>query len=147
MLTMKIPSSIVFIALLLIGCSTTPMTTSVGNKVLAPTEVLGQSALPLGATLKPAQSLIIGSGEQWIGRVVAGVGNDIDAAFKFFLDSYQPQGWTLIMSVRGKTNLMVFTKQERTATVELSEGGLIGFVTAVLTVVPRNAAVVAPKRP
>jgi len=48
--------------------------------------------------------------------------------------------------VRGKTSLLVFTKQDRAATVELSEGGMMGGGALVLTVSPRNAAVVAPPR-
>ena len=82
-----------------------------------------------------------------MGRVVADVGRDVEAAFRFFIDTYPAQGWTLISSVRGKTSLLVFTKQDRTATIELSEGGLIGGGSLALTVAPRNAAVVAPKRP
>jgi hypothetical protein len=108
---------------------------------------VGLSALPPGSTLKPEQSLIIGSGEQWVGRVVATVGKDIDAAIRFFVDTYQSQGWTLISSVRGKASLLVFTKQDRTATVELTEGTMLSGGTVTLTVAPRNAAVSAPRRP
>jgi hypothetical protein len=136
--------------LLLAGCGATPLQTSGGaggDKTQSPTDAVGQSALPPGATFKPESSLIIGSGEQWVGRVVADVGRDVEAAFRFFIDTYPAQGWTLISSVRGKTSLLVFTKQDRTATVELGEGGLLGGGSLALTVAPRNAAVVAPKRP
>jgi hypothetical protein len=48
--------------------------------------------------------------------------------------------------VRGKTSLIVLTRQDRTATIELSEASLVSGDSAVLTVSPRNAAVV-PKKP
>ena len=134
-------------AVLLGGCSSTPLISSSADQVQPPAEAVSQSALPPGATIKPELSLIIGSGEQWVGRVVAAVGKDIDAAIRFFVDTYQSQGWTLISSVRGKSSLLVFTKQDRTATVELAEGGMMSGGTVTLTVAPRNAAVVAPKRP
>lgn len=134
-------------AALLGGCSSTPLVSGSADQVQAPTEAISQSTLPPGATMKPELSLIIGSGDQWVGRVVATVGKDIDAAIRFFIDTYQGQGWTLISSVRGKSSLLVFTKQDRTATVELVEGGLMSGGTVTLTVAPRNATVVAPKRP
>jgi len=146
-MTMK-PSLIVALsAALLGGCSSTPLVSGSADQVQAPTEAISQSTLPPGATMKPELSLIIGSGDQWVGRVVATVGKDIDAAIRFFIDTYQGQGWTLISSVRGKSSLLVFTRQDRTATVELVEGGLMSGGTVTLTVAPRNATVVAPKRP
>jgi hypothetical protein len=147
---MKKRFAIVFSACLMAGCASSPVQmggTAAGEKSMSPTEAVGQSALPPGATFRPENSLIIGSGDQWVGRVVADVGRDVEAAFHFFIDTYPAQGWTLISAVRGKSSLLVFTKQDRTATIELGEGGLIGGGSLALTVAPRNAAVVAPKRP
>lgn len=62
------------------------------------------------------------------------------------MDIYPTQGWTLISSVLGESSLLVFTRQDRTATVELGRGGLWGGGSLTLTVTPRNAALVAPKR-
>ncbi len=138
------------VSLLMAACTATPLqsgSVTGTDKIQSPVEAVGQSALPPGASFRPENSLIIGAGEQWVGRVVADVGRDVEAAFRFFIDTYPAQGWTLISSVRGKASLLVFTKQDRTATVELSEGGMMGGGSLVLTVSPRNAAVVAPKRP
>ena len=146
-MTMKPLLIVALSAALLGGCSSTPLVSGSADQVQATTEAISQSTLPPGATMKPELSLIIGSGDQWVGRVVATVGKDIDAAIRFFIDTYQGQGWTLISSVRGKSSLLVFTRQDRTATVELVEGGLMSGGTVTLTVAPRNATVVAPKRP
>ncbi len=129
------------------ACASTPLATQgEGGKVVVPTEVLGQSALPPGSSIKPELSLIMGAGEQWVGRVVADVGRDGDAAYRFFLESYPAQGWTLISAVRGKTSLIVLTKQDRSATIELTEPSTLLPGTVVLTVSPRNAQVTAPRR-
>jgi hypothetical protein len=137
----------VMLAMVLGGCSSTPLVApGDGGKVVTPTEVLGQSALPAGAVLKAEQSLIMGAGEQWVGRVVADVGRDTDIAYRFFLESYPAQGWALVSAVRGKTSLIVLTRQDRTATVELTEGSLLSSGVVVLTVSPRNAQVSAPRR-
>jgi hypothetical protein len=147
MKTLRHLTAIASIALLA-GCTTT---TGLSPAVVDPgqgtADPVGLSALPPGATLKPEGSLIIGSGEQWVGRVVAKLGKDTDAAIRFFVDTYQSQGWTLISSVRGKASLLVFTKQDRTATVELTEGTMLSGGTVTLTVAPRNAPVSAPRRP
>ena len=70
-------------------------------------------------------SLIIGSGESWVGRVVLDVGRDFDAAYRFFLEAYPAQGWTVVSSVRGKNSFVVMTRQERTATLEMVDGGML----------------------
>ncbi|MBM3484682.1 MAG: hypothetical protein FJX66_15465, partial [Alphaproteobacteria bacterium] len=57
----------------LAGCTATPLQTSGGStsdKTISPAGSVGQSALPPGATFKPEGSLIIGSGDQWVGRLV-----------------------------------------------------------------------------
>ena len=58
------------------ACTTTTPLTSNEGRVGVPTEVLGQNALPPGASIKPELSLIMGAGEQWVGRVVADLGED-----------------------------------------------------------------------
>lgn len=132
----------------LAACSSAPLVTpGEGGKVVIPIEVLGQSALPAGSVVKAEQSLIMGAGEQWVGRVVADVGRDSETAYRFFMETYPAQGWTLVSAVRGKTSLIVMTRQDRTATVELSESSAFSAGTLVLTVSPRNAQVSAPRKP
>jgi hypothetical protein len=136
--------------LALAGCAGSPSQTAgspAGDKALSPMDAIGQGVLPPGAVLRPEHSLIIGSGEQWVGRVMADISRDVDAAFRFFIDTYPAQGWTLISSVRSQTSLLVFTRQDRTATVELRGGSLLGAGSMILTVTPRNTAVTVPKRP
>ncbi len=113
---------------------------------VAPGQWLGGLALPPGSTIRVDQSLIIGAGENWVGRASLNVGRDADAAYRFFLDNLPAQGWAVVAAVRGRQSLLVMTRQERTLTIEISDP-MIGSPEVHLTMAPRNAAVMAPRKP
>ena len=125
--------------ILLAGCATTSGNTA-GNGSGGGTmnDLIVNSQLPAGAKINHSQSLIMGSGENWIGRVVLELGQNPNAAYNFFLEQYPQQGWTLVSAVRGKSSLLVFTKADRSATVELTEAGVMGGSQATLTVTPKS---------
>ena len=134
--------------LLLGGCASPAALSTAQSASAAPSvDFLGQTQLPAGTKILYEESLIIGSGDNWVGRVMLDVGKDSRAAYSFFLEQYPQQGWTLLTAIRGKTSLLVFTKQDRSATVEMSEGTLLSSTLVTLTVTPKNANVMAPKKP
>ena len=134
----------------LVGCASNGHSPSVGvgldGKVQNSVQLLGQLPLPPGAIIRADQSLIIGAGDNWVGRVVLDVGRDFDAAYRFFLETYPAQGWAVVSAVRGKNSFIVMTRQERTATFEMIDGGMLGSSVS-MTMAPRNAAVMVPKKP
>ena len=135
-------------SLLLGGCAGVATSPVGGTSTGMPSvDLLGQTQLPPGTKILYEQSLIMGSGDNWMGRVMLDVGKDAMAAYSYFIDQYPQQGWTLLTAIRGKTSLLVFTKQDRSATVEMSEGTLLGSTLVTLTVTPKNALVNAPKKP
>jgi len=113
---------------------------------VAPGQWLGGLALPPGSSIRADQSLIIGAGENWVGRASLNIGRDADVAYRFFLDNLPPQGWVVLAAVRGRQSLLVMTRQERTLTIEISDR-MIGSPEVHLTMAPRNAAVMAPRKP
>ena len=139
------------LACFLVSCASPGAAPSVGlgadGQVQNANQLLGQLSLPAGARLLSDQSLIIGSGDNWVGRVVLDVGRNLDAAYAFFLETYPAQGWTVVSAVRGKTSLLVMTRQERTATLEMVDGGVLGTSFIALTMAPRNAPVISPRKP
>lgn len=139
------------LAVFLAACASPPLepAVSLGADGRSPNanSLLGQISLPAGARWLSDQSLIIGSGDNWVGRVVLDVGRSPDAAYAFFLDTYPAQGWTVVSAVRGKNSLLVMTRQDRTATVELTDGGLLSNSQLMLTMAPRNAPVISPRKP
>ena len=136
---------------LLAGCSSTPLgptspSADATAPGAAPSHWLGGMALPPGSAIRADQSLIIGAGDNWVGRAALDVGRDADTAYKFFLDNLVAQGWTLVTAVRGRQSLLVMTRQDRTLTLEMNEP-LLGLPTVYITMAPRNASVIAPRKP
>ncbi len=136
---------------LLAGCNSTPLSTSADSGgqaagAVAPGQSLGGLPLPPGSTIRADQSLIIGAGDTWVGRASLDAGRDADAIYRFFLDNLTAQGWTVLTAVRSRQSLLVLTRQERTLTVEISEP-VLGSPSVYLTAAPRNAPVMAPRKP
>lgn len=132
--------------IVLTGCATTSSNDSGSGSGSTMNDLIANTQLPAGAKINHSQSLIMGSGENWVGRVVLELNQNSNAAYNFFLDQYPQQGWTLVSAVRGKTSLLVFTKADRSATVELAEGGMLGGSLAMLTVTPKSTLPVPSTR-
>ncbi len=138
-------------AVLLAGCSSTPLGSTApaadaASPKATPSQWLGGLALPPGSVIRADQSLIIGAGDNWVGRAVLDVGRDADAAYRFLLDNLTAQGWSVVTAVRGRQSLLVMTRQERTLTIEMTES-LFSAPTVYMTMAPRNASVMAPRKP
>jgi len=135
--------------LLLAGCAiSSDSPTGTPNEVQeVQAQLLGDMPLPAAAKIIGSDSLIIGRGDNWVGRVVlSGVQTPTDI-YAFFQSEYPRAGWTTISAVKSKTSILVFTKGDRTATVELNEGSLSGPKTVItITSSPKNANVVAPSK-
>ena len=110
-------------------------------------QLLGDMPLPAASKIVGSESLIIGRGDNWVGRVVlSGVQSPTDI-YAFFQSEYPRAGWTTISAVKSKTSILVFTKGDRTSTVELNEGSFAGPKTLItITASPKNANVVAPTK-
>lgn len=110
-------------------------------------QLLGDMPLPAASKIIGAESLIIGRGDNWVGRVVlSGVQTPTDI-YAFFQSEYPRTGWTTVSAVKSKTSILVFTKGDRTATVELNEGSMAGPKTLItITSSPKNANVIAPTK-
>lgn len=138
---------IIFISLLLGGCATSgdspTGTPDEVNQIQA--QLLGDMPLPAGARIIGSDSLIIGRGDNWVGRVVlTGLQTPTDI-YAFFQSEYPKGGWTTVTAVKSKTSILVFTKGERTSTIEINEGSLTGPKSLiVITASPKNANVIAP---
>ena len=128
------------------GCGSTSLTTAevAGDKTPAAFEGGPSTPIPTGAVLKPAQSLILGQGDQWVGRMALDVGRDADVAYKFFYEVYPAKGWNLITAVRGEVSLLVFSNSERSLSVEIRQGHLWGGGTVMITATPTRASGAAP---
>jgi hypothetical protein len=110
-------------------------------------QLLGDMPLPAGARILGTDSLIIGRGDNWVGRVVLNGLQTPTDIYAFFQSEYPKSGWTTVTAVKSKTSILVFTKGERTSTIEINEGPLTGPKSIIIiTASPKNANVVAPSR-
>jgi len=134
--------------MLMTGCTNMPMGAgrSASSVDMSGADLLAQTQLPAGAKILHDQSTVIGSGNNWVRRVVIDSAREPAAAFGYFLDNYPTQGWTLLSAVRAKTSVMVFTKQDHNVTIEIQEGNVLaaGSALIILTRAPRNANDVSP---
>jgi hypothetical protein len=111
------------------------------------TQLLGDMPLPQGAKIVGGESIIIGRGDQWVGRAVISAVQGATDVYAFFQSEYPKAGWTTVSAVKAKTSILVFTKGDRTTTVEVSEGSFSGPKTiVVITSSPKNANVVSPTK-
>ena len=140
---------VVSLFLLLSGCATSgdspTGTPDEVNQIQA--QLLGDMPLPAGARIIGTDSLIIGRGDNWVGRVVLNGLQSPTDIYAFFQAEYPKAGWTTVTAVKSKTSILVFTKGERTSTVEINEGSLAGPKSIIIiTASPKNANVIAPSK-
>ena len=111
------------------------------------TQLLGDMPLPQGAKIVGSESIIIGGGDQWVGRAVINALQGATDVYAFFQSEYPKAGWNTVSAVKAKTSILVFTKGDRTATIEVSDGPVSGPKTIIVfTSSPKNANVISPTK-
>lgn len=99
--------------------------------------------IPASTSIKPERSLILGSGDSWLGRMSLDVKLNSTQTFAFYQEQMPAYGWQEVTAVQGKSSILTYVRGERAATVEVAPGALGGSTVSV-TVSPRKAAA-APK--
>ncbi|HQT82184.1 MAG TPA: hypothetical protein PL140_08215 [Ferrovaceae bacterium] len=131
-------------SLALISCannSTTSFGTSQGDAVdPVKSQLFGDMPLPPGVKLNNDRSMILGGGNNWVGHVELNGNQNPTDTYVFFKNQFPSSGWQLVSATKSKTSLLVFIKGDRTATVEITDGGdLIGNSSVIIiTVAPKD---------
>ena len=135
-------------ALLLGACATGDSPTGSQDEInQIQSQLLGDMPLPTGAKIMGSDSLIIGRGDGWVGRVNISALQGATDVYAFFQSEYPKAGWTTVTATKAKTSFLVFTKGDRTCAVEINEGSLAGPKSIItITSSPKNANVIAPTR-
>jgi len=136
------------VTFLIVGCSSgglTAFTTSPKNfeeSNQSNADLLGDIPLPNGAKILTENSIIIGKGVGWVGRVnLTGLQNPNDI-YGFFLTDFPKSGWTILSSTKSKTSIIFATKGDRTCTIEISEGSFTGPKTLISIIsTPKNSPI------
>jgi hypothetical protein len=136
---------LLLVTALLTACGTTNDAQNNSDNGQRPSmDQFGRMPMPTGTKLRTAESLIFGVGEAWLGRAVFELPTDANASYNFFAEQLPRQGWTMIASVRGKKSLLVLTRADRAATIEIEDSGLFSGSLASMTVSPVGSAGGAP---
>ncbi len=147
--TFKVSTLALFLAALMGACASSGDSPSGSPQEIqeVQTQLLGDMLLPQGARLNGSDSIIIGRGNEWVGRAVVNALQGATDVYAFFQSEYPKGGWTTVTAVKAKTSILVFTKNDRTATIEVADGSLGGPKSIIIiTSSPKNANVLAPTR-
>ncbi len=109
--------------------------------------LLGDMPLPRGARIVGDNTLILGGGADWTGRIAIVTDLGWADTFAFYRDQYPAQGWALVSSLQARNSILVFIKGERTATVEITPASLLGTKSSVLMTVAPKADEEKQKKP
>lgn len=134
--------------LVLAACSSVGLgggSEATGTPAVTSAETLNGLPVPPGSSARQDKSFIVGSAENWFGRITLKVKDDADDVTRFFLQNYPQRGWTLVSSVRSDRSLLVMTKPDRNLTIEIIAGYPWSGTEAVLTISPMSSpAATAP---
>ena len=92
--------------------------------------------IPSGTTLDAHNSLILGGGDQWTGRLVLNISQSHSEAFALYTTQMPQFGWDPIASVQSETSLLTFTRGDRATTIEIREGRAISGCLVRITMTP-----------
>ena len=95
--------------------------------------------IPLDDVLIVSESLLLNTGEQWIGRAVFRSKLNTTEAFDYFHRNMSTYGWISITSVQSEISVLTFEKANRVATVQIKKRAVSGSEIKV-TVAPREVA-------
>jgi len=130
----------------------TPVTAGGGGKNAdgAPTQAsftrFPDLPMPAGADLQMDKTLIFGTNDSWIGRLVIHSSHSANDMFDFYKREMTGFGWQEITSVRSKSSVMTYTRGQRVATIQL-EGRTLSGASITITVSPRGAEEFPPAAP
>jgi hypothetical protein len=103
-------------------------------------------SIPPGAKLDAENSLIIGTGDKWLGRVVIKSDMQPVQAYNHFYNAMPTLGWNLVTAVQAKTSNLTYLHADRVASIQIEPSSL-GGVTIGITVSPRQTTGQESARP
>jgi len=94
--------------------------------------------MPVKADLDMGDTLVFGTNDAWIGRLVVKSPHGANDMFDFYKQEMPGFDWQEITSIRSATSVMTYTRGERVATIQIAKSTLKG-ATVTITVSPRGA--------
>ncbi|MEE2694324.1 MAG: hypothetical protein VX884_02445 [Pseudomonadota bacterium] len=94
--------------------------------------------IPAGTSFDVGNSLILGSGEGWTGRLIVTLSKNPADAFAVYTVEMPEFGWKPIASVQSETSVLTFTRGDRAATIEIEARAITGSLVRI-TMTPHGS--------
>ncbi|NQU58473.1 MAG: hypothetical protein HQ513_14665 [Rhodospirillales bacterium] len=94
--------------------------------------------MPVKAEMDMSKTLVFGTNDAWIGRMVISSSHGSNDMFDFYKQEMPGFGWQEITSVRSDTSVMTYTRGQRVATIQIT-GATLGGAKVTITVSPKGA--------
>ena len=94
--------------------------------------------VPAGAKMDLDRTLVFGEKNLWIGRLVFTTELGASDAYDFFTTELPRFGWQSVTMVRSRTNILIYTRDNRAATLAIT-GQKLGGSTVFFSVSPLNS--------
>lgn len=98
--------------------------------------------IPAKANMDMDQSLLLGQGDGWVGRLVYSTGTSQGQLYDLYRSGMPGFGWQEVISVRSSISVQTWQRGERVATVQIRDGFFGSEVT--VTVAPSPSAAGGP---
>ena len=142
MKSLRFKAYVIFLSLALSACSgvvMSPETTIDDDK---PTQAsfarFPDLPMPVKAELNMVRTLVFGTNDSWIGRLVISTAHSPNDMFDFYKQEMIGFDWQEITSVRSDTSVMTYLRDLRVATIQISGATLSG-AKVIITVSPKGA--------
>ncbi|MDR3435608.1 hypothetical protein [Telmatospirillum sp.] len=126
----------------LAGCGSSQLSPSSmrtdGSQATASFNQFSDIPIPGKASMNVDQSLLLGHGDGWLGRLVYTTWSSPGAIYDLYKSDMPAFGWQEITSVRGATSVQTWQRADRIATIQISET-IMGEET-IVTVAPAVGA-------
>lgn len=102
--------------------------------------------IPNGAKFDSDSSLIIGTSDGWLGRLVIKTDLASVQAFNHYHSGMPPFGWSLVTAVQARISTLTYLRGERVASIQIEPSSISGS-TVSITVSIRQGVQREPGRP
>ena len=113
--------SLIFITIFLASCSNTAQESQQQTQILMEF-ALYDFPLPADSEIQMDNTVILGSGDMWAGQIIMYSSSSPVNLITYFTETGKSSNWILASSTISERVLLVFNKDDRIATVEISKG-------------------------
>lgn len=113
--------------LVLAGCSTSPLSPNAKSDGTVSSPSFSQFTdlpVPAKATMDVDQTLLLGNGESWTGRLVYTSWTNASGLYDFYKSEMPGFGWQEITSVRASISVQTWIRDSRVCTIQIRDSTL-----------------------